>query len=104
MLGVDIGCHLGLVCFSIFLYVNDILLLAPSISSLQKMVIVCECEVRLLYLAINSKKSECTRIGSRWSAECGAIATSDGNQLHWVDELRYYRGVFIVSGKSLCCF
>ena len=46
----------------------------------------------------------CTRTGPRWNAECGAIVTSDGNQLNWVDKLRYL-GVFIVSGKSFrYCF
>ena len=100
---LGIGCHLGLVCFGIVLYADDILLLAPSISSLQKIVNVCECELRLLDLAINSKKSVCTRIAPRWNAECGAILTSDGSQLLWVDKLRYL-GVFIVSGKSFRCF
>ena len=99
-----IGCHLGLVCFSIFLYADDILLLAPSITALQKLVNVCEYELHLLDLAINSKKSVCTRIGFRWDAECSAIVTLDGNHIHWVDKLRYL-GVFIVSGKSFrCCF
>ncbi len=101
---LGIGCYLGLVCFSIFLYADDILLLAPSISSLQKILNVCECELRLLDLAINSKKSMCTRIGPRWNADCGAIVTSDGSELPWVDKLRYL-GIFIVSGKSFrCCF
>ena len=99
-----IGCHIGLVCFSIFLYAYDILLLAPSITALQKLVNVCEYELHLLYLAINSKKSVCTRIGSRCDAECGAIVTLDGNQIQWVDKVRYL-GVVIVSGKSFrCCF
>ena len=56
-------CHLGLVCFSILLYADDILLLAPSISALQKLVNVCEYELNRLDLAI-STKSVCTRIGS----------------------------------------
>ena len=43
-----------------------------------------------------------TRIGPRWNAECGAILTSDGSQLLWVDKLRCL-GVFIVSGKSFRC-
>ena len=74
-------------CFSIFLYADDILLLAPSITALQKLVNVCEYELHLLDLAINSKKSVCTRIGSRWDAECGAIVTLDGNQIQWVDKV-----------------
>jgi Reverse transcriptase (RNA-dependent DNA polymerase) len=79
-----IGCHLGL-----FLYADDIFLLASSISALQKLLNVCEYELNLLDLAINSKKSVCTRIGSRWAAECCVIESLDVNQIHWVDKLRY---------------
>jgi len=57
------GCYIGLVCCSIFLFADDILLLAPSPSSLQKLVTVCENELRVLDLSINVKKSVCTRIG-----------------------------------------
>jgi len=46
----------------------------------------------------------CTRIGPRCNAVCGAIVTSDGSQLLWVEKLRYL-GIFIVSGKTFrCCF
>ena len=101
---LGIGCHLGLVCFSIILYADDILLLAPSVTSLQKLVNVCEDELRLLDLAINSKKSVCIRIGPRCGAECGVILTLDGSQILWVEKLRYL-GIFIVSSKSFrCCF
>jgi hypothetical protein len=99
---LGIGCHLGFVCFSIFLYADDILLLAPSLFSLQKLLSVCEYELSLLNLAINSKKSVCTRIGPRYAADCGCIVTSVGDQLQWVDKLRYL-GIYVVSGKSFCC-
>lgn len=91
--------------FQYLLYADDILLLAPSISSLQKIVNACECKLSLLDLAINNnKKTECTIIAPRWNAECGAIVTLGGNQLHRTDKL-HYLGVFIVSGKSFrCCF
>jgi len=47
----------------------------------------------------------CTRIGPRYAADCGCIVTSVGDQLQWVDKLRYL-GIYIVSGKSFrcCCF
>ena len=41
------GCYIGLVCFSVILYADDILLLAPSISSLQRLLSICEQELRL---------------------------------------------------------
>jgi len=101
---IGIGCYLGSVCFSIFLYADDMLLLAPSISALQKLLTVCENELRDLDLSINAKKSVCTRIGSQCNKECCSILTADGKCLEWVDNLRYL-GIFILRAKSFrCCF
>ena len=97
-----IGCYVGLVCFSILLYADDILLLAASVSSLQKLLSICEQELHLLDLAINIKKSVCTRIGLNCAVECSDIMTLDGNHLHWLDNLRYL-GIYIVSGKTFRC-
>lgn len=99
------GCYIGLVCFSIILYADDILLLAPSISSLQRLLTICEQELRLLDLAININKSVCTRIGPKYADnECSGLKTLDGNHLQWVDNLRYL-GIYIVAGKTFrCCF
>jgi hypothetical protein len=80
-------------------------LLAPSISSLQRLLSICEQELRLLDLAININKSVCTRIGPKYADnECSVLKTLDGNHLQWVDNLRYL-GIYIVSGKTFrCCF
>ena len=59
--------------FSIILYADDIWLLAPSISSLQTLLSICEYELRLLDLAININKSVCTRIGPKFADECSGI-------------------------------
>lgn len=98
------GCFLGLVCFSIFLYADDMLLLAPSINALQQLINICEQELCELDLSINTKKSVCTRIGPQYNAECCSVQTSNGKCLDWVDNLRYL-GIFIIRGKSFrCCF
>ena len=98
------GCYLGSVCFSIILYADDMLLLAPSINALQKLLTVCETELRKLDLSINAKKSVCIRIGSQSSIECCKILTADGKCLEWVNNLRYL-GIFILRAKSFrCCF
>ena len=76
-----------------------ILLLAPSISSLQQLLSICDHELGLLDLAININKSVCTRIGPKYANECNDIKTLDGNHLHWVDKIRYL-GIYIVSGKT----
>jgi exonuclease III len=101
---LGIGCQFGLVKFSIFLYADDILLLAPSIRSLQMLLDACEYELRRLDLAINSKKSVCTRIGPRYNVDCADLVTADGAKLQWVKKLRYL-GVYIICGKTFkCCF
>lgn len=101
---LGIGCHMGLVSFSIFLYADDILLLAPSVTALQKLLYTCENELHLLDLAINSKKSVCMRIGPSCAAECSELVTADGAKLQWVAKLRYL-GIYFLSGKTFrCCF
>jgi hypothetical protein len=50
------GCYVGLVCVSVLLYADDILLLASSLSSLEKLLFVCEYELRQLDLAVNTKQ------------------------------------------------
>ena len=51
-----IGCHNRHVSFAIPVYADDILILAPSVSSLQTFVDLCCKELTLLGMEINSKK------------------------------------------------
>jgi hypothetical protein len=96
------GCTSHFVSVCIVVYADDILLLAPSVVALQRLVSLCEFNLQLLDLAINIKKSVCTRIGPRFNASCANIAISDGSTLQWVDSLRYL-GVFIVRSRIFKC-
>ena len=51
---------------SILLYADDILLVAPSVTSLQQLLRLCEQELARLDMPINVKKSACMRVGA-WS-------------------------------------
>jgi len=64
---------------SVFLYTADIILLAPSVTSLQQLLLACEHELYSLGLgmAINAKKSSCMRIGGRFNVNCCNIITED---------------------------
>jgi len=53
-------------------------------------------------MVINVKKSICLRVGPRHKVTCAEITTSDGNNLPWVNEIRYL-GIFIVSHVSFGC-
>lgn len=82
------GCHIRYECFSIFLYADDIIILSPSVTSLQILLRICEDELEWLDMAINAKKSACMRIGPQCKAACANITTKDGHELQWVETIR----------------
>jgi len=49
----------------VVMYADDISLIAPSVSELQRLFQACECELNNLDMRINVKKSCCIRIGPR---------------------------------------
>ena len=85
---------------SVFLYADDIILLAPSVTSLQQLLLVCEHELYSLDMAINAKRSSCMRIGPRFNVNCCNIITEDCRDLLWCDILRY-SGVY--SARTFSC-
>jgi Reverse transcriptase (RNA-dependent DNA polymerase) len=98
----QIGCVYRSFAVSIILYADDILLLAPSVDSLQRLVNLFQLELSALDLAINVKKSVCIRIGPRFNAPCYSLTTIDGATLQWVDIVRYL-GVYIVRSHTFKC-
>jgi len=99
---LNVGCFYRSVNTSIILYADDILLLAPSVHSLQTLLSACEAKLRQLDLAINANKSVCVRIGPRCYSKCASLVTSDGKDLVWVVTVRYL-GVFITRSKHFSC-
>jgi len=69
-----IGCYLKGLCISVLLYADDILLIAPSVSSVNKLL---QQELTLLDMAINAKMSACVRIGSRFRHQCSTVSMGD---------------------------
>ena len=66
----NVGCTLGILCVGIFLYADDIVLLAPSVNALQQMLTLCEDHLAYLDMTLNVKKSVCMRIGKRHKDDC----------------------------------
>jgi len=58
-----LGCYLRMTCFSILMYADDIVLLAPSVHALQLLLRICEDELSRLDMRLNNNKSVCIRIG-----------------------------------------
>ena len=78
------------------------MLIAPSVSELQRLLDECETELNYLDMSINVKKSCCMRVGPRCDVLCSAIITSNGCILPWVDKIRYL-GIFIVKSRVFKC-
>ena len=62
-----IGCYIKMICMNILLYAGDIILLAPSVTALQELLLLCEEELSLLGMWLNVKKSACIRVGARFN-------------------------------------
>ena len=66
----NVGCRIRAICTDIFLYADDVILLAPSVSALQSLVDICASELEFLDMAIKVKKSVCMRFGPRYRNMC----------------------------------
>ena len=75
----DFGCHMSLQYASIFLYADDILLVAPSVHMLQEMLNCSETELMWLDMRINTKISACIRFGLPYDTDCFQIVTANGD-------------------------
>jgi len=98
----NVGCMIGVISMNIFVYADDIILLAPSVGALQHMISVCETHLAYLDMTLNTKKCVCLRIGARYKDDCCSIITLSGESLCWVDNCRYL-GVYLVTGKQFQC-
>ena len=97
-----LGCNIKFFPVRIFLYADDIILLSPSLDSLQQMLTICETELAFLDMALNVKKSVCIRFGSRYDAVCEQLVTVAGQKLSWVQTCRYL-GVYFVASRNFKC-
>ena len=86
----------------IILYADDILLIAKSVTALQRMLWLCEQELNSIDMVINVRKSCCMRVGTRQDKPCSNINTIDGRQLSLVNEIRYLGVVIVRSVKFKC--
>ena len=98
----NFGCYIGAVPVNIFLYADDIILLAPSVNALQKMLTLCEHYLKYVDMALNANKSVCIRFGRCFKHECSQLISLNGEVLCWVDTCRYL-GVYFVSSKKFKC-
>ena len=63
---LNYGCFVRSACVNAFLYADDIILLAPSIDALTKILQIVENELASLDMALNASKSVCICYGPRF--------------------------------------
>jgi len=97
-----LGCSIKRYFMSIFMYADDIILLAPTVSALQRLLHACETELKWLDMSINVNKSACIRIGPRYKETCYNLSTLDEREIQWINTVRYL-GVYLVSSKTFRC-
>jgi hypothetical protein len=97
-----LGCYVKWQSVTILLYADDIIIIAPTVMTLQKLLHIVELELEQLDMQINVMKSHCMRIGPRHDVACCTIITRNGIALEWVDTIRYL-GIELVSGKNFTC-
>ena len=98
----ELGCKFRHSTVGIFIYADDIILLAPSIESLQNMLWICEKELAWLDMSLNPKKSLCMRFGPRYNVNCRNICTASGDCLSWTNSCRYL-GVYLCASSNFKC-
>jgi hypothetical protein len=96
----NFGCYVHFICCAIFLYADDIILLAPSVAGLQLLLATCERYLSEIGMNINVSKSTCNRFGPRFNNNvCEKLRLCDGEQLDWCVRCKY-SGVYLVSSTS----
>jgi len=99
----DIGKSCFVNCgHNIILYADDIILIASSVTELEKMLHMFENELRYIDMSINYNKSCSMRIGPRCNATCANIVSLSRQCISWVTELRYL-GIFLTCTRIFTC-
>ncbi len=95
------GCTMFGLSVGALMYADDVILISPSVSELQNMILICCEELALLDLSLNLGKSVALRMGKGWKRNCCALMTSE-TAIKWVNETRYL-GLYLMSGPKFSC-
>jgi len=96
---MQIRCHVNGLFLGCLFYADDVMLLCPSVNSLQCMSDACVTTADMLSLKFNPLKSHCLAIGKYASFSLPSMLL-DSSPIPWVSSIKYL-GVYIVSGRKL---
>ena len=96
--GVGIGCWIGLNFYGCLSYADDMTLLCPTVTGLQKMIKTCEIYGAEYDVIYNATKSKCMMF-SRGGKENGTQVLLQNCELAWTDTMKYL-GCFLTKDLS----
>ena len=92
------GCYMKWICMNSFMYADDLIILAISLSDLEYLLNLCVGVFKTLGMEINTKKTSCIRIGPRHNVSISNVFLN-GQILLWNQELNYL-GIVLCSAKK----
>jgi len=98
----SLGCHVKMICLCSILYADDILLLAPSVNALKKILHVYDKELYWLDLTINVSKFSCMRMGPHFEVRCSNIVSTSGHEITWSNNI-HYLDVYLTANNVYSC-
>ena len=93
------GCYISSLFLGCILYLDDILLLSPSVIGLQAMLDKCAEVAKVLLLEFNDEKSHCVVIGKKCASNITPMNLC-GNPVEWRESIKYL-GVYLQRGSSI---
>ena len=96
------GCRIHGLYAGCNLYADDIILLAHTSYTLQKMLVICNSEITALDLHFSVVKSVVMRVGPRWNCRCAEFNLGS-SILKFVDNTKYL-GIYMKAGSKFSCF
>jgi hypothetical protein len=97
----NFGCKMFGLSVGALMYADDVVLLAPSVTELQKMILICCEELALLDLKLNVDKSVALRMGKGWKLNCRVLNAPEST-IKWVTETRYL-GLYLMALTKFSC-
>ena len=90
----NVGCFIGNMYVGCLGYADDVTLLAPSVSSLQNMLEVCNLYGKDYGLQYNCQKTVCMKMSQKNCNLVNYKVSLDGTQLKWVQSVSFL-GIFV---------
>ena len=100
LISSGVGCYVSRRFAALLLYADDMVILAPSLKSLQKLLNLCESYCKDWDICLNPKKTKNMCFGRK--CELPFRPKINGIEIDWVDQWRYL-GVDLKSAKRFDC-